>query len=72
MVLIDVIMHRHHDIVKRSEIMPYARAFQSGTSQAVRPHGYAWNPKTLLAMESAEQAWTPSPAPLKPGRSGPG
>jgi uncharacterized protein len=34
--------------------------------------GYAWNPRTLVAMESAEQACTPSPAPLKPGGSGPG
>jgi hypothetical protein len=43
-----------------------------GTRSQVNPgpprHRYAWNPKILVAMESAEQAWTHSPALLKPGR----
>jgi hypothetical protein len=31
-----------------------------------------WRGRWEGSMESAEQAWTSSPAPLKPGRSGPG
>jgi hypothetical protein len=30
-----------------------------------------WRGRWEGSMESAEQVWTPSPAPLKPGRSGP-
>jgi len=44
----------------------------AGDAKGRRPEAplarYPWNPRTLVAMESAEQAWTPSPAPLKPDR----
>ena len=52
-----------------TETADYARSAVLSTSTCL---SHAWNPSTLVAMESAEQALTPSPPPLKPSKSGPG
>ena len=39
------------------------RPAQRGEGSVPTRHGYAWNPRILVATESAEQAWTPAAAP---------